>query len=281
MVELIGNTAADPVKGSRSRSAEGLLRILVATLFGLFILLAWVGLPFEVPYIGYGLASAFVFQVAVRPRRWEIVGVVLGGAALALFDQLVVHQGSRPDFQISSCIGFLGLVSFLFVGFRAVWAVGPERQQFKLILIPATALTFFSYWLAAALESTRATLPQHLGPLCLLVRWQLGFPAQLCGWTVVSGLSRGASSWTFYVLFSSARDGAGLRSSFTLEEDRAVVYLRDFHGRWAARVFPISHVPGGRSGVSGGFCVSWLPFIALRLARAASAHDPYQRGNPA
>ena len=143
MVELIGNTAADPVKGSRSRSADGLFRILVATLFGLFILLAWIGLPFEVPYIGYGLVSAFVFQVAVRPRRWEIVGVVLGGAALALFDQLVVHQGSRPDFQISSCIGFLGLVSFLFVGFRAVWAVGPERQQFKLILIPAAALTFF------------------------------------------------------------------------------------------------------------------------------------------
>ena len=84
MVELIGNTAADPVKGSRSRSADGLFRILVATLFGLFILLAWVGLPFEVPYIGYGLVSAFVFQVAVRPRRWEIVGVVLGGAALAL-----------------------------------------------------------------------------------------------------------------------------------------------------------------------------------------------------
>jgi hypothetical protein len=143
MVELIGNTAADPVKGSRSRSADGLFRILVATLFGLFIVLAWVGLPFEVPYIGYGLVSAFVFQVAVRPRRWEIVGVVLGGAALALFDQLVVHQGSRPDFQISSCFGFLGLVSFLFVGFRAVWAVGPERQQFKLILIPAAALAFF------------------------------------------------------------------------------------------------------------------------------------------
>ncbi len=139
------NTAADLANDSEVRPADRLIRILIATLFGLLILLAWVGLPFEVEYIGYGLASAFVFQVAVRPRRWEILGSVLGGAALTLFDQFVVHQGTRPDFRISTCLGFLGLVSFLFVGFRAVWAKAEEQQQLKSILIPAAALTFFVF----------------------------------------------------------------------------------------------------------------------------------------
>jgi len=139
------NTATDPVNDSRVHPADRLLRILVATLFGLLILLAWVGLPFEIQYIGYGLASAFVFQIAVRPRRWEVLAVVLGGAALALFDQFVVHQGSKPDFQISTCFGFLGLVSFLVVGFRAIWARAEEQQQLKSILIPAAALTFFVF----------------------------------------------------------------------------------------------------------------------------------------
>lgn len=95
------------------------------------------------PYIGYGLASAFVFQIAVRPRRWEIIGVVLGAAALGLFDQFVVHQGSKSEFHLTAWFGFLGLVTFLVMGFRAVWAEGDERQQLKSILIPAAALTFF------------------------------------------------------------------------------------------------------------------------------------------
>ena len=70
-------------------------------------------------------------------------GSACGGAALALFDQFVVHQGRKPDFQISTCFGFLGLVSFLVVGFRAIWAKAEEQQQLKSILIPAAALTFF------------------------------------------------------------------------------------------------------------------------------------------
>lgn len=137
------NEATNQVDSPKARPTDRLLRILVATLFGLLILLAWVGLPFEIPYIGYGLASAFVFQIAVRPRRWEIIAVVLGGGALTLFDQFIVHPGSKPDFQISACFGFLGLVSFLVVGFRAIWAEPDERQQLKSILIPAAALTFF------------------------------------------------------------------------------------------------------------------------------------------
>jgi PAP2 superfamily protein len=120
-----------------------LLRILVATLFGLFVLLAWTGLPLDVPYIGYGLGSAFVFQIAVRPRRSEILSVAIAGGALALFDVFTVHHGHFEDLRISTCLGLLGLVSFLVLGFRAIWAEAEERRQLKNVLIPAAALTFF------------------------------------------------------------------------------------------------------------------------------------------
>lgn len=143
MVEPIANTAEGRVNKPGARPLDRLLRILIATLFGLLILLAWVGLPFEIPYIGYGLAGAFVFQIAVRPRRWEILTVMLGGAALALFDQFVIHQENKPDLQISACLGFFGLFSFLVMGFRAIWTEGDERRQLKSILIPAAALAFF------------------------------------------------------------------------------------------------------------------------------------------
>jgi hypothetical protein len=132
----MNHTHAPDVKGR-------LLRIVIAVCFGLLVLLAWVGLPFEIPYIGYGLASAFVFQIAIRPRRWEILTVVLGGVGLYCFDYFGIHPGTA--FQISTCFGFLGLVSFLVIGFRAIYAEGQERQELKSILVPAAALTFFVF----------------------------------------------------------------------------------------------------------------------------------------
>jgi hypothetical protein len=141
MAEPIVNTAADPVNDPRP--VARLSRILMGTLLGVIFLLAWMGLPFEIPYIGFGLASAFVFQIAVRPRRWEIFGAVAGGGTLALIDQFVVHHATKPDFHVGACLGFLGLASFLLLGLRAVWAEGQEQQQLKSILIPAAGFTFF------------------------------------------------------------------------------------------------------------------------------------------
>ena len=136
-------TASFEPRGPAQSSMAPLLRILVATLFGLFVLLAWIGLPLDVPYIGYGLGSAFVFQIAVRPRRWEILPVVIAGGALVLFDVLTVHHGHFEELRISTCFGLLGLVSFLVLGFRAIWAEAEQRRELKNVLIPAAALTFF------------------------------------------------------------------------------------------------------------------------------------------
>jgi hypothetical protein len=143
LVKPIVNPAAHPINHAEARPVERLLRILVASLFGLLIVFAWVGLPFDMPFIGYGLVSAFVFQIAVRPRRWEIFAVVLGATALILFDQFFQRQKGTSNFKVSACLGFLGLVSFMVMGFRAVWAEGQERQQLKSILVPAAAFSFF------------------------------------------------------------------------------------------------------------------------------------------
>lgn len=120
-----------------------LIRICVATLFGLLVLSAWIGLPFNAPYVGYSLASAFLFQVAVRPRRREVTAVLVLGAALALLDRFIVNRGGGPQFQFSACFGFLGLASFTILGFRTLWADRDQRTELKSILLPAAAFTFF------------------------------------------------------------------------------------------------------------------------------------------
>lgn len=141
-------TTADP-----NSTTAGLRRILFATAFGLLILVAWVGLPFDVPYVGYGVASAFLFQVALRPRKWEILGELFAAAALVLLDQFVIHSASATVAQAiasnaaairtSMFFGFLGLASFTVVGFRAIWGDASEREELKAILLPAAGFTVF------------------------------------------------------------------------------------------------------------------------------------------
>jgi hypothetical protein len=125
------------------RSAS-IVRILLATVLGLVILLAWMGLPFDLPFVGYGLASAFVFQIAVRPRRWEILAVILTACPLILFDCFVFRHGRLQDLQFSASLGMVGLVSFALLAFKAIWAEGEEQEQLKSILLPAAALCFFT-----------------------------------------------------------------------------------------------------------------------------------------
>ena len=137
-------SSANPTGDTAVRPAAVLRRLVMATLLGLLVLVAWIGLPFEIPYIGYGLASAFIFQIAVRPRPREIFSVIVAACPLVLFDRLIIHQGKMQHLQISTCLGMLGLVSFLVLGFKAVWAEGAELQELKSILLPAAALAFFT-----------------------------------------------------------------------------------------------------------------------------------------
>lgn len=145
-------TAEAPIHTPDS-AAAGIRRILLGTAFGLLILIAWVALPFDVPYVGYGLASAFLFQVALRPRRWEILGEIFAAAVLVLLDRFVIHSASATTAHaiasnasaiwMSMSCGFLGLTSFAVVGFRAIWADPGELPEFKSILLPSAGFTVF------------------------------------------------------------------------------------------------------------------------------------------
>src|SRR5262249_33781104 len=107
-----------------------------------------------------------------RPRRWELIGVLLGATALVLFEQLVFHFGRV---QVSTCFGFLGLVSFLVLGFRAIWAEGEERQGLKSILVPAAALTFFVLGSQRLLNLSGLLCPQTADMYAYLFDGSLGF----------------------------------------------------------------------------------------------------------
>ncbi len=123
---------------------DSLRRVALATVFVLIVFLAWAKAPWLIPYVGAGVASAFVFQVAVRPRLWEIVGVLAGGAGLVLLDQFLIHPTGKLDIHIGPCMGFVGLVSFLLLGLRATWAErGEKRQIITYILMPAAGFGLF------------------------------------------------------------------------------------------------------------------------------------------
>src|ERR1700694_3632587 len=124
-------------------SMNSIFRMVTGVLFGMLVLLAWVGLPFDLPFVGYGIASAFIFQAIVRPRRLELVAIILVASVLVLVDSFILRKGHVHDL-LSISFGMLGLVSFALLGFQTIWAESEEKQQLRMVLIPAAALTFFT-----------------------------------------------------------------------------------------------------------------------------------------
>lgn len=150
-------------------------RILLASLFGVVVLLAWAGLPLDTPYIGYGLASAFVFQVAVRPRRTEIFLVVSAATALFSFNFFVLRHGTVTGLQPSAGCAILGLMSFAILGCKAVWAESAELAQLKSILIPAAAFAFFILASQSSLNLAGLLFPRTMDMYAYAFDGSLGF----------------------------------------------------------------------------------------------------------
>jgi hypothetical protein len=155
--------------------------ILLATVFAVVVLLAWLGLPLETPYIGYGLASAFVFHVAVRPRRSEIFAVVLTATGLILIDAAVRH-GMKFEFHPGMGFAMLGLVSFALLAYKAFWAEAAELAQLKSILIPAAAFAFFILASQSSLNLAGLLFPRTMDMYAYAFDGSLGFqPSFLLG----------------------------------------------------------------------------------------------------
>lgn len=170
------NTSSNQLASGANWTPVRIPRILIAILFCLIFLLALAGLPFDIPYVGCGVASAFIFQVVVRPRRAEILGVLAGAAALILFDRFVVHHSTpHSGFQVGACLGFLGLVSFLVLALCAIWAKSDERKQLQSILIPAAGFAFFVLGTSKLLNLASLIFPKTMDVYAYCFDASLGF----------------------------------------------------------------------------------------------------------
>jgi hypothetical protein len=162
-------------------STHSIFRMITGVLFGMLVLLAWVGLPFDLPFVGFGLASAFIFQVIVRPRWLQLASVMLVACALVLVDSFLLRKGHVHNL-LSISLGMLGLVSFALLGFQTIWAEGEEKQQLKMVLIPAAALTFFTLASQRLLNLGAILSPNTLDLYTYVFDGSLGFqPSFLVG----------------------------------------------------------------------------------------------------
>ena len=110
----------------------------------------------DLPYLGYAIASAFLFHVHSKPGWRQLLLAV--AIAVALGALRLVLIGHPPD--ISGFKGaMLGLGSFLVLGVRAARSSGIERKRLFVLLGPAAGLVFFIFAVQHAL-----TLSAHLYP---------------------------------------------------------------------------------------------------------------------
>lgn len=99
-------------------------------------------LDFTVPFLGYGVAAAFLFHLAVRPRWIDAGAAVAAAASLGLLS-LRSHAAFVATHRTTFALGMLGLGSFLVLGLRAIWTSGDDRRRIFWALLPAAVLVFF------------------------------------------------------------------------------------------------------------------------------------------
>src|SRR3954464_3146833 len=148
-------------------------RIAAASLLVACILLVSITFDFAVPFIGYGLAAAFLFQVT-KFRQLKFTAITLAAAcALFLCQRLLGVQ--RVELNFGALLGFLGLASFLVVGLRANWAERSERRDLMTVLTPAAVLAVFILGSQKSLGVASLVHPRTLDLYLLAADGTLGF----------------------------------------------------------------------------------------------------------
>lgn len=116
------------------------LRILLGVVVVAAVFASSLFLDFNVPFLGYGVAAAFLFHLSIRPKLREMAVVAIGALVLGLVGARFHQQLPR---DLTFVLGMLGLGSFLVLGLRAVIEDGKDRERVFWALLPATVLVFF------------------------------------------------------------------------------------------------------------------------------------------
>jgi hypothetical protein len=92
-------------------------------------------------YFSLTLISVTVIHLRLHADRRDILGVLAGGAALALIDFKVFH------FALSAfgVLSFLGIASFSAIALRAIWQKGASKERLALAFV-STLLVFSNSW---------------------------------------------------------------------------------------------------------------------------------------
>ncbi|MGB6431576.1 MAG: phosphatase PAP2 family protein [Candidatus Acidiferrales bacterium] len=118
--------------------------IAAALVFGLsikFFVLALLG-----QFFALGLASATIVHLRVRPRREDVLFVLLFAALLSV----IVFWSFELRLSFKVALAFVGLASFTVMGIRTIWARGEERTLLWWAYLPAL-LFLGSLWIAPPL----------------------------------------------------------------------------------------------------------------------------------
>lgn len=117
-----------------NRMARVLLSVaLLAAMIGLATSNVFYKSAIATAFYPYVFASVILIHLRLRFRWSDVGGIVLFGAAFALFDVFVLQH---RDIYFVSGASFLGMGSLVVMGLRAIWSEGEERRLILLAFIP-------------------------------------------------------------------------------------------------------------------------------------------------
>jgi hypothetical protein len=109
-------------------------------------------------FFGYGLASASIIHFRVRPRREDLLFVLLFAALLSV----ITFWSWELRLNYKVVLAFIGLSSLTVMGIRLIWARGEERKLLSRGYL-AALLFVGSLWLAPPLlKFTEVLFPKTL-----------------------------------------------------------------------------------------------------------------------
>jgi hypothetical protein len=152
----LGTPRGDPTL-SPAQTSRGLTPVFLslAVLSTVVASALWINL--DLPYLGYAMASAFLFHVHSKPGWRQLLLAVAIAVALGALRLIVMgHPPDMSGFKAS----MLGLGSFLVLGIRAANSSGIDRKRLFVLLGPALGLVFFIFAVQHALNLTGQIYPK-------------------------------------------------------------------------------------------------------------------------